>query len=131
MTTWHVEDGKVIEGGLAPFYSLDDLSPGMPVQIVLYPGTTKRARLRRAVVERAHYAYYMGTGSIDRTDCWSTDDGPVTDRCELSSYHSSHGRRSCVHVKYRNGVRAVIHICHIRPLNSAVIELGKLAEETE
>ncbi|HET6497216.1 MAG TPA: hypothetical protein VFH61_17855 [Thermoleophilia bacterium] len=127
--TWYVEDGKVIEGGLAPFFTPEQLAPGMKVQIVPTPGSSNRRRLKQATITRSHFAYYTGSGSIDRKDCWSTDDGPVTKHCELTGFHDSRSWRVCVHVKYRNGVQAVIHLSSVRPQNSAVLQLAEIVED--
>lgn len=115
--TWYVENGRVIEGPLAPFYAHADLHAGMKVQIVPESGPCK---LRRATIERTHSVSTNGQqGTIYRERCTSNDDGLVTKDCVTG--------RPCVHVYYRNGVRSVVDMWSIRPLDSVVDQLAKVA----
>ena len=118
--SWRIEDGKSIGpgGALSPFYALSDLLAGMKVQVVREHNRAPA----HAVIERAHAVDTCGQqGSVYRERCTSSDGGEVTEACELF--------RPCVHLRYRNGVRATANcLAFIRPLDSAVLQLAKLAE---
>ena len=124
--TWLVEDGKVIQGILRPVFKAADLKPGMEVQIV-YAHRVKTPK--RATIYRVHHAWHDQSGQISRVwpGCWSDDAGPVTPFCHLSCVRDPEYAHTCIHVKYRNGRRAIVdHIVYVRPLDGAVIQLAKL-----
>jgi hypothetical protein len=147
---WLVENGQRIEGGLSPVFERDDLRVGMAVQIVREQGR----KLSRAVIERIHGCWsdyrpvsyqdpnsrrwgqskgYYKHGSYSKEYVpthymWTlTDDGePLHKDCRQT--HS----KTCVHVRYGNGVRAVIDcLAYVRPLDSAIEQLARVLEEDE
>jgi hypothetical protein len=116
--TWFIENGKTVEGALRAHFDLSDLSAGMKVQIV--KGSSVR-KLMQATILRVHSVTCHGSGSIDpNKDCTSDDGGPITEECELF-------RDTCVHVKFRNGVKVVVDCLPlIRPLDDAVVRLAEI-----
>jgi hypothetical protein len=105
--------------GLGPVYEPEDLHVGMLVSVF----RDRPRRFTQARIERAHRCIYpRGSGSIDRRSCESSDGGEVTDECELFAGY-------CTHVRFRNGVRAVVMPYAVQPPN-AIELLGKLAENS-
>jgi hypothetical protein len=146
---WIVENGRrITEGGLSPVFTRHDLHAGKEVQIVREQGR----KLTRAVIERVHECwtdylmidqddphgikltqtrgYYHGLRDYKATQImWKlTDDATqVTEKCDSGSKDYE---RTCVHVRYRNGVRAVVDcLAYVRPLDSAIEQLAKVLDE--
>ena len=111
--TWLVENGRRIVGSLAPVFNRDDLHVGQEVQIVREQGR----KLSRAIIERVHRVSTNGQqGSVHSELCTSDDGKPLSKECSVFS------SRVCAHVRYRNGVRAVIDVlAFIRPSNSRTL----------
>ena len=125
--TWHIENGKKVKGGLAPFFKLADLSAGMHVQILDNYGR----KLKKAVITRVHVITYTGSGSITPEDCTSSDGEPFSHACHWESYDTSpRWLRGCVHVRYRNGIQARVECgAFIRPTDSIVDRLASIVKE--
>ena len=147
---WLVENGQRIEGGLRAAFNHDDLHAGQEVQIIRESGR----KLSPAVIERVHKCwmdylmigqedphgvkltqtkgYYQALQTYKATQImWKlTDDATqVTEACASGSKDR---HRSCVHVRYRNGVRAVIDsLPYVRPLDSAIEQLARVLDEEE
>jgi hypothetical protein len=136
VVTWIVENGKKVEGGLAPFFKAEDLYVGQRVQVL------HNMKLCRAVVERVHRVHTerFPVGQFPeesrRGGCdFATRDGKV---CASLRTYSEDGDLTedcrngcCVHVKFRNGAKAIIGVlAFIRPLNNAVDELAKLVADS-
>jgi hypothetical protein len=116
--TWYIENGMEIEGDLAPFFTREQLRAGQKVQIIPSNGDHK---LKRATITRVHAVDTHGQqGTIYREKCSSSDGGEITEDCTVFDH-------ACIHVRYGNGVRAVIRtLALVRPANSAVDQLGAL-----
>ena len=119
--TWIVEDGKEFTDGLPPYYKPADLETGMKVQIL---DRRRRRKLQQAVITRSHSIdTHAQQGTVYRERCSSDDGEEITESCELF-------RPVCVHVRYRNGVRAIADcLAFVRPPNSAILQLAELAED--
>ena len=118
--TWMIENGRQIGPGeaLSPVYGRSDLRAGMRVQVV----RDHNRAPAQAVIERVHTVSTNGQrGTVYRNFCTSDDGEEVTDACYTF-------RDACIHVRYRNGVRAVTDcIAFVRPLDSAVDQLARIA----
>ncbi len=123
------KEGRAIS--VSPVFGPDDLKPGMEVRIFRNVG---KGSLLDAWIERVHtftreiVAESMGIQPhIHPTNTYYdqgrlvyiSDDGNTVDsRCDT-------GGRCCIHVRYRNGVRGIVHIAYVRPLE-AIDELARL-----
>lgn len=118
--SWIIENGQVAVNRLACFFKHDDLKAGMEVQIARGRGLSPA----KAVITRAHRVTYDKSGSIRPEDCTSDDGLPFGANCRWHGVNDQWA--GCVHVRYRNGVTAIMDCtAMIRPMNNAI---GRLAD---